>query len=255
MAKEVVKPDDNPFTDAQLAGAILWGATFYGFTDHYQWNPFKTAYTHYGERAQELERKLYVPYIHDKKTLRELKTREMRYGIAFTCDVWKEIRYRQRHQNRQKRKRFYRLKNRIARLYQLDKRTYTITEIERKTGIPLGGIADKIFNAGHIAEIWRECHVDESSIRINYLIDLCSNYTPQATDFIDKTEEVVITAYTSPDNPLTQGETTSMQEYFKSLNLPTKFHFLIGTHPNVASALDVQFICISSKAISVDEDN
>ena len=32
VGKIIVKPDNNPFTDAELAGAILWGMTFYGFT-------------------------------------------------------------------------------------------------------------------------------------------------------------------------------------------------------------------------------
>lgn len=27
--KTVIKPDDNPFTDAELAGAILWSMTFF----------------------------------------------------------------------------------------------------------------------------------------------------------------------------------------------------------------------------------
>ncbi len=31
IQKTVIKPDDNPFTDAELAGAILWGLTFFWF--------------------------------------------------------------------------------------------------------------------------------------------------------------------------------------------------------------------------------
>lgn len=38
VGKTVVKPDDNPFTDAELAGAILWGMTFYGFSRHAGWS-------------------------------------------------------------------------------------------------------------------------------------------------------------------------------------------------------------------------
>lgn len=246
IGKEVIKPDDNPFTDAELAGAILWGATFYGFTKHSQWTPFFfTTYTNYGEQAKTLERKLYTPYIRDNKTLRDLKAKDLRFGIAFSCEVWREIRHHQLHQNRQKRKRFYRLKKRISYLNQLDKRAFAISEIESKTRKSLGYLADTIFNAGSIHEVWRESHVDEPSNRIKYLIDLCSNYFPQATDILDSAEKVVITAYTSPDSPLTQDETATLQEYFKSLKHPTKIHFFEGTDPNVASALDVQFVCIS----------
>ena len=86
VGKEVVRPKDNPFTDAELVGAILWGATFYGFTPHKEWNPHEDFYTKYGERAQQLERKLYVPYLRNKKKISELKDflSPMSFGIAFS---------------------------------------------------------------------------------------------------------------------------------------------------------------------------
>lgn len=45
VGKTVIRPDDNPFTDAELAGAILWGMTFYGFTKHSAWSPREERYT------------------------------------------------------------------------------------------------------------------------------------------------------------------------------------------------------------------
>ena len=67
VGKTVVKPDDNPFTDAELAGAILWGMTFYGFNRHAKWSPREERFTSFGERAEYLERRLYLPYIRDKR--------------------------------------------------------------------------------------------------------------------------------------------------------------------------------------------
>ena len=58
VQKTVIYPNDNPFTDAELAGAILWGMTFYGFTNRDVWPPNNTAFSHYGEQAKLLERKL-----------------------------------------------------------------------------------------------------------------------------------------------------------------------------------------------------
>lgn len=46
VGKEVIKPEDNPFTDAELAGAILWGMTFYGFTPRNRYNLFEEKITH-----------------------------------------------------------------------------------------------------------------------------------------------------------------------------------------------------------------
>ena len=71
--QKVIKPEDNPFTDAELAGAILWGATFYGFNRHNRWTPFEEIYSKHGEKAWELERKQYLPYIRNKKTKYRLR--------------------------------------------------------------------------------------------------------------------------------------------------------------------------------------
>lgn len=117
VGKTVIKPEDNPFTDAELAGAILWGMTIYGFTRHSRWTPVEQRFTKYGEMAERLERKLYRPYIRDKRVKRELNGKEeMPYGVAFTLEVWDRILSGEKHQNRSKRKRFYRLELRIAEL-------------------------------------------------------------------------------------------------------------------------------------------
>lgn len=88
VGKEVIRPEENPFSDAELVGAILWGATFYGFTPHKEWKPNEEFYTKYGERAQQLERKLYIPYLRNKKKISELKnfSLPMPFGVAFS---WK----------------------------------------------------------------------------------------------------------------------------------------------------------------------
>lgn len=67
--------------------------------------------------------KLYLPYIKDKRKKRELKgKKEMPHGIAFSMEIWNRIHQGEKHQNRAKRKRFYRLERRIAELKRLDKR-------------------------------------------------------------------------------------------------------------------------------------
>lgn len=103
VGKEVVRPENNPFTDAELVGAILWGATFYGFTPHKQWKPYEEVYGKYGKQAQQIERKLNLPYLRNKKTISRLKdfSSPMRY-VAFSDEDWDQIHCRKEHQNRQK---------------------------------------------------------------------------------------------------------------------------------------------------------
>ncbi len=253
IGKEVIKPEDNPFSDAELAGAILWGATFYGFTDHNRWTPFNDIHTRYGKLAQDLERKLYDPYIRDVKTLNRLKTDSLLFGIAFPREVWKEIHFHQKHQNRQKRKRFYRMKKRIRELERLDKRAHAIAKIEAKTGKSLGSLADKIIHAGSICEEWRDCHTYPNDNRVDYAIDLMSNYFPTASDILSVGEEIIIVFYTSPENPLKAEESARLQEYFNTQADTSALHFFDGTDPDTASALDIQFIRISDTVIP-DED-
>lgn len=84
VGKTIVKPIDNPFTDTELAGAILWGMTFYGFTRHAKWLPYEKRFTLFGERAESFERRLYLPHIRDKREKRELKSKEknaLRYCV------------------------------------------------------------------------------------------------------------------------------------------------------------------------------
>lgn len=138
VGKMVIKPKDNPFTDAELAGAILWGMTIYGFNRHAEWSPREERFTSYGDRAERLERRLYLPYIRDKREKRKLRSKEelpyniSYYGLAFPAEVRDRIRHCKKHQNRSKRKRFYRLKKRIAELKHLDKRQHLIDTIHEK---------------------------------------------------------------------------------------------------------------------------
>lgn len=102
VGKTVVRPDDNPFTDAELAGAILWGATFYGFTPHDRWHPYDESYSKYGALAERLERKQFLPYLRNKKTIRRLSDYSVpcRLVVAFTMEEWDYIHVRLQHQNR-----------------------------------------------------------------------------------------------------------------------------------------------------------
>lgn len=207
VGKTVIRPDENPFTDAELAGAILWGMTFYGFNRHSSWSPFEERYNSYGKMADRLERKQYLPYIRDKRIKRELKSKEaLRFGIAFSQKIWDAIHFREKHQNRSKRKRFYRIEKRIEELKRLDKRQHLIDLITCNTGIPEQEIRERVINAGSIHESWRESHVYGKSSRVEYLADLLANYSPTLSDLCNKCDDLIIIAYTSEEMPITTEE-------------------------------------------------
>lgn len=255
VGKEIVKPEENPFTDAELAGAILWGATFYGFTSHDRYSPCDRVHTVYGKQAIELEQRLYRPYIRDKRVMRNKRFYDKdRFVVAFPQEVWDEIEYRQKHQNRQKRKRFYRLEKRISYLKRLDKRCYLICEIESITGQRLGDYTDKIIKAGTIMDEWRESHSSANVSRVEYLIDLLSNYFPQTVNILEDCRDSIVVCHTSTDFPLSDEECAKIENYLNTLNLDIRIKLLSGRDDSMGKELGLRFIGISDREFSEDDD-
>ena len=240
VTKTIVPPDDNAFTDAELAGAILWGMTFYGFSRHERWNPYKEYFTPYGEKAERLERKLYLPYIRDKREKRIVKSKKMPFGISFSFEVWEQIRYGKKHQNRAKRKRYYRLKRRIALLKRLDKRQHLIDTLRQTTDLADSDLEGRIMSTGSIYETWRESHTYGKSLRIEYLEDLFTNYERMLNKPIADCEEMVVVAYTSIDSPLTDEELVRLQALLSGV--APKVTFLRGVSDECGFDISLQFV-------------
>lgn len=255
VGKTVIRPEDNPFTDAELAGAILWGMTFYGFTRHSGWSPREERFTLFGQMAERLERKLYLPYIRDKREKRELKgKKEMPYGIAFSMEIWNRIHHSEKHQNRAKRKRYYRIKKRIAELKRLDKRQHLINTIHEKCGFYDEQLEHRLMTARSIHETWRDSHVADSTNRTNYLEDLLTNYFPTYHDICEGGEELLIVAYSSEMTPLTDEEERHLKNMIQSFEPKVPIVFIKGVDNGAKSDLALQFIILSNEPINDDDE-
>ena len=222
VGKTVVKPDDNPFTDAELAGAILWGMTFYGFTRHAGWSPREERFTSFG---------------------------------AFSMEAWNQIHHGEMHQNRAKRKRYYRLKKRIAELKRLDKRQHLIDTIHEKCGFNDPQLESRIMNAGSINETWRDSHVADLTNRTNYLDDLLTNYFPTFRDICEGGEELLVVTYTSETSPLTDEEERNLTNMVHSFDAQIPITFIKGVDNDAKTDIALQFIIISSKPINDEDDD
>lgn len=256
VGKTIVKPDDNPFTDAELAGAVLWGMTFYGFTRHAKWSPREERFSSFGERAELLERRLYLPYIREKREKRKLKSKEeMPYGIAFSMEIWNRIHHGKTHQNRAKRMRYYRLKKRIAELKRLDKRQHLIDTIHENCGFHDPQLESRIMTAGSINETWRDSHVADLANRTNYLEDLLTNYFPTFRDICEGGEELLIVAYTSETAPLTDEEERQLKNIVRSFEPNVPVTFIKGVDNEAKADIALQFIIISSKPNDDEDDD
>lgn len=250
VGKTVVRPDDNPFTDAELAGAILWGATFYGFTPHDRWNPFEKFYSKYGEMAERLERRLYLPYLRNKRTIAQLRDYSVsaHFAVAFTMEEWDYIHFRQRHQNGAKRKRFHRLEKRIERLHKLDKRQQLIDGLENGGVAVSDEIVATIFNAKNIWENRYESHTFGKSDRVDYFIDLLLNrdYYPNTKTFLRDGDKFICIVYSSSAHPLSDDELSRLNllfaTYFAGMSINWQ---LIRTIDNsLGGELALKHLCI-----------
>lgn len=250
VGRTLIRPADNPFTDAELAAAILWGATFYGFTSHDRWDPDEgRRETVFSEKIRLLKKRLYLPYARDKALIAYLKGKSSDWETLYNPKTWAAISYRKHHQNGPKRKRLYRMQQSLewlmkmdTRLRHLEKRRQLIDSLELATGRPLGALADRIINAGAIYEEWRETHGDAN--RIGYMIDLLSNYFPTAKDLFSIGEELIIVAHTSPSHPLQKEDERALLEFFETFRPVNGLHFFRATDDTIGPELHIRFIDI-----------
>ena len=246
VQKTVIYPNDNPFTDAELAGAILWGMTFYGFTNRDVWPPNNTAFSHYGEQAKLLERKLFIPYLRDKTIKQKLKKRELPFGIAFAMDVWNKIHQHQLHQNRSKRRRYHRISQRIELLKKLDKRQYLINRLQEALG-PEAPRASEILNAEAITEKWFDTHCYGKLPRLDYLIDLLENYCPYFDEICRSGDHHIVVCYTANTTPLADDEKIRLRSFLSNHFSPdSNWQLLFAPDNTIPNEMTLQFIGIKT---------
>ena len=250
VQKTVIYPNDNPFSDAELAGAILWGMTFYGFTNRDEWTPNNETYTLYGEKAKLLERRLFIPYLRDKTIKQKLKNVDLPFDIAFAMDVWKDIYQRQRHQNRSKRRRYHRISQRIEHLKKLDKRQHLINRLQEVLGsdtIP----ASKILKADAINEKWFDTHSYGKLPRLDYLIDLLENYCPYFDEICQSGDHHIVVCYTANATPLTDDEKIRLRAFLSNhFSSGSNWQLFFATDNTIPNEMALQFINIKNSTKS-----
>lgn len=244
VQKIVIMPDGNPFTDAELAGAILWGATCYGFTRHCKWMPSYVTYSKFGQDAKRLEQRLYFPYLRDKQRIRKLKKNVMKLGVAFTMEEWNIIHYRQRHQNRSKRHRYHRISQRIEHLKRLDKHQHLINRLQEVLGSD-ATLASEILKAEAIREKWFDSHCYGKLPRLDYLIDLLENYCPDFDDICRTGNRTIIVCYTACTTPLSSEEESALSTFLTAHFPPdSDWQLFFATDNAIPNEMALQFIGI-----------
>lgn len=231
--------------------------TFYGFTPRQIKETLhceigNLAYTKYGYQVKELKVKNILPYV-SPETRRDLKQQLKDepdcMSIYLSGREWHELSKRRMRMNRSKRKRDYRIRTRIEYLKTLDKRWHLIDTIVKHTNVPIDKIEPLIINAREIYETWRESHVYGKTDRIDYIIDLLSNYHPTLDDICKDADEIIMIVYSSRERPLTEKEDNRLYTALKPIFIvrdivPT---LIKGMDDNVKEEVALQIIAIKSR--------
>lgn len=226
VGKKIVMPKNNPFTDAELAAKIFHWATYLGCTPRQQ-REFLNSKSHrfctkYSIMAHQLSGKQYLiyPYCKDvKKRMRKaIRNPYKPYGFKKDDDMkwffYMIIGDRHgRRQNRSKRMRQYRLEKRITWLRKLSERQLLVEDIARMSGeCELSVLSPMIMNAKFIMETWRESHTFGKSSRMDYIINLVSNYYPSLDMFPEGgCNACLVVAYTAPGKTLSPQEEATLK--------------------------------------------
>lgn len=233
----------------ELAAHCLREFTSYGFSDEdvddllVSWEG--AGHTHYGKRAHDLELKYYRGLVYSKKAFYRYKTYKFRGRTfkvtAFYSKVFDEIRFREKHCNRIRHKRNYRIAKRIAELQHKDETEWLV---ERLTAHPSPDAfsrnhLDFLFSASRISEIRFHSYAYDVKKRVSYLRELMEKYSFYS--FHGYALYLVLIT-TSPEFPVLPGESLEfMAEHFPE---EAEVRWGFDYNDNLGQEMKVLIVCV-----------
>lgn len=108
--------------------------------------------------------------------------------------------------------------------------------------------------AGSVREEWRESHVCGKTSRVDYVIDLISNYYPTLDDLCRECHDVIIVVYTDENEPMTEEEDNQLYKVtgFILAKSGIKSHLICGNADDIQGEIALRIIGISD--LKPDED-
>lgn len=259
LAKDVVRPTGQNVTDAEMAGAIMWDATFYGFTPHSMDRCFDGLFNDdspFATQAYRLGIREMVPYIKEKEKRRELKklSKGNPEGVPWCgIETEKYMRKHRKHLNRSKRKREYRMSKRQEELWKKN-RLYHDVERLRKFGsiAKLGfieSLIEKIYRAKSVNNVMLESFAYGETDRVEYLKELLVKYACEMKGLENSDSKLTIIIWSSHSHPLNSYERKQLYEFLmKFFALPaSSMQIVFGETKAENPEIQVQFISIKDE--------
>lgn len=197
LASEVVIKDDIP--EISAIARIIWGMTFYGYTEDERKNAFDDEpHNIYERKAEALRDRQFRNYAYGLAGSFELKHRSL------TMEAWEIFHRRKAKRNRAKRMRDARQERSIARLERSGKVQVAVNRFPISASEDL----EYLFNTHQILELNFASHVSGVGERAAYIAELLTKYyTGNLTPY--SRCEVLVT--TSPAHPVTTEELSAIQ--------------------------------------------
>ncbi|MCM1141954.1 MAG: hypothetical protein NC453_25570 [Muribaculum sp.] len=255
LQKEVIRPTDKNVTDAEMAGAILWGATYYGFTPHSMDRCFDSYFNDdspFATQAYRLDIREMLPYIKDKDERRELRklSKGNPEGVPCGIETMRYLRERRKHLNRSKRKREYRMSKRLEELWNMN-RLYHDVERLRKFGsieVPdfMESLIKKIYKAKSVNDVMLESFAYGETARVEYLKELLDKYACEMKGTNNSDSELTIIIWSSEDYSLNSDEREQLDVFLKNFfKLPaSSMQIVFGTTKAENTEIQIQIISI-----------
>ena len=207
LASEVVIKDDIP--ELSAVARILWGMTFYGYTEEEKNRRFDdTPRNIYAQKAERLRDRQFRNYAYGLGGKFEMENR------ALTWEDWEVYRRREAHRSRAKRMRDARQKRSIERLDRAGKVQAAIDRFQPKDHESL----EYLFETHQILELTFTSHVRTAGERATYLFELLSQY--YRGDLSRYTHCEVLLS-TSSESPVSDDELRTLYDAF-SFIMPHK---------------------------------
>lgn len=258
LQKEIIRPADDNATDAEMAGAILWGATFYGFTPHSQERCFDDFFNDdspFATQAYRLGIREMLPYIKDKEERRELKKLSKGHpdGVPCSIETMRDLWERQKHLNRSKRKREYRMSKRQDELWEMNRIYHNVERLCKFGNIETAGFLEnlikQIYHAESVNDIMLESFSYGENNRVEYLKELLEKYSCEMKGPSNSDSKLTIIIWSSKSYPLNFDERKQLQEFLmKFFALPaSSMQIVFGETKAENPEIQIQFISIKNK--------
>lgn len=258
LQKVVIRPAYQNVTDAEMAGAILWGATFYGFTPQSMDRCFDLCFNDdspFATQAYRLSIREMLPYIKDKEERRELRKLSIGNpdGVPCSFETLKYLRGRRKHLNRSKRKREYRMSKRQEELWKMNRRYHDVERLRKFGTIEEAGFKEslirQIYQAKSVNDVMLESFAYGKKDRVEYLKELLDKYACEMKGQDDSDNKLTIIIWSSESYPLNSGERKQLFEFFmRFFALPAPLiQIVFGETKAENPEIQIQFISIKDE--------